>query len=296
MTPKQPSCKFLSLAFFLCTMIGCGGSNGPPGVDGGAVHNTSVGNMSVSYASRAVLSVSIVGSIGITGMAGGAFTRLTFNPVPVLNQSTIAYNDGGEVNAYSLLTATSALLTTGKPASDAAPTYSHDGRLVYYGSNGGRTSLISMNADGTSPVSIQPATQPLEIPAFSPVNSRVAYASQGVLNIMTPAGTGLVTGPTTFGGVQTLNLSAGGGTFTLTFKGQTTIPIAVSNSIRADMTSALGALSTIGGVGGSVTSGGTPNVFSLIFGGSLAGLNEPPITLNARGLTGVSVAEIVQTT
>ncbi len=66
------------------------------------------------------------------------------------------------------------------------------------------------------------------------------------------------------------------GTFRLQFKGQTTAIIdAASATLAADIQAALNALSTIGGVGGSVAVTKSGNVYRVIFGGSLATANIP---------------------
>jgi autotransporter-associated beta strand protein len=82
---------------------------------------------------------------------------------------------------------------------------------------------------------------------------------------------------------QSVTVLGAGGTFELNFGGQTTIALDIlSPTLAADMQAALVALSSIGGVGGTVTvtQGSAPdtNVFTITFGGSLAGENLPQIT------------------
>ena len=75
--------------------------------------------------------------------------------------------------------------------------------------------------------------------------------------------------------VQQVAVGATSGTFTLTFSKQTTVPIAY-DATAATVQSDLDALSSIGGVGGSVTvTGGPPGSepYVVTFGGSLAGKN-----------------------
>ncbi len=70
--------------------------------------------------------------------------------------------------------------------------------------------------------------------------------------------------------------------FTLSFNGATTAAIP-ANPTAAQVESALNALSTIGGAGGWVTvTGGPPNssVYTVTFGGTLAGQNIPLMTVN----------------
>lgn len=89
-----------------------------------------------------------------------------------------------------------------------------------------------------------------------------------------------------------------GGTFTLTFAGATTDPIAY-NAAASAVELALRALGTIGAGNVAVTGGpgpGTPWVAT--FGGELAGVNVPLLTANSAGLTGGTTPAIgvVQTT
>jgi uncharacterized repeat protein (TIGR01451 family) len=91
---------------------------------------------------------------------------------------------------------------------------------------------------------------------------------------------------------QSVTIAAAGGTYTLTFEGQTTNPI-MYNATAAVVQAELDALSTIGGVGGSVTviggvgdpSGANPYIVT--FGGSLAGINVSSLTVNASSLFSV---------
>jgi hypothetical protein len=109
-----------------------------------------------------------------------------------------------------------------------------------------------------------------------------------------------VTGPTHLSPAvdetQALTVAAGGGTFTLTFNGQTTGPLAYnvqpSGGVgpTASVENALNALSSIGGTGGSVSVAGGPgnpsgsNPYTLTFGGALGGLDVPAITVNIENL------------
>lgn len=100
--------------------------------------------------------------------------------------------------------------------------------------------------------------------------------------------------------VQTLSITGTptGGTFTLTYNGQTTSPIAYS-AIASAVQTALQALSTIGS--GNVTCSGGPlpgSSVTITFAGSLAGMTHPLITANSASLTGGSspTAAVVETT
>jgi YD repeat-containing protein len=86
--------------------------------------------------------------------------------------------------------------------------------------------------------------------------------------------------------VQQLALTGGptGGTFTLTFNGQTTSPLAY-NASAAAVQAALQALSTVG-TGNVFVAGGAGGPWTVRFGGSLAGAYQPQLTANGAGLTG----------
>ena len=81
-----------------------------------------------------------------------------------------------------------------------------------------------------------------------------------------------------------------GGTFTLSFDGQTTSPIAYDAS-RASVESALDALSGIGGVGGSATVSGGPgstngeHPYKVTFAGMLSGVPADTMTADGSSLT-----------
>jgi autotransporter-associated beta strand protein len=84
---------------------------------------------------------------------------------------------------------------------------------------------------------------------------------------------------------QQVAVAGSHGTFTLTFNGQTTTALDITSpTLAADMQAALNALSSIGGLASpaSVTvsqgSGATSNIFTVVFGGSLAQANNPLFT------------------
>jgi hypothetical protein len=91
-------------------------------------------------------------------------------------------------------------------------------------------------------------------------------------------------GPTGLGvnEVQTVSIGGAAGTFSLTFNGQTTSSLAF-NATAAQVQTALAALSTIGGVGGSVTVVQAANVYTVTFGGSLAHTNVAQMTATGAG-------------
>src|SRR5262249_9098026 len=72
---------------------------------------------------------------------------------------------------------------------------------------------------------------------------------------------------------QQVAVSGSAGTFTLSFNGQTTAALAF-NATAAQVQAALNALSTIAGGGGSVTVTQSGNIYTVVFGGTLAGQNN----------------------
>lgn len=92
--------------------------------------------------------------------------------------------------------------------------------------------------------------------------------------------------------VQTLTITATGGTYTLSFGGQTTTAIAY-NANAAAIQAALAALSTLSGSGDVVVAGAGP--FTITFGGRYAGINTAAVTVATGSLTG-GTATIATTT
>jgi fermentation-respiration switch protein FrsA (DUF1100 family) len=87
-----------------------------------------------------------------------------------------------------------------------------------------------------------------------------------------------------------------GGTFTLSYAGQTTAGIAYNATASAVQT-ALRALSTVGSTGATVTGGpGPATPFVVTFGGFLAGSNIAQMTASAASLTGGTSPAIAVTT
>ena len=104
-----------------------------------------------------------------------------------------------------------------------------------------------------------------------------------------------------------VKVEAEGGTFTLTYEGQTTVPIAY-DAAAATVEAALNALSTIGGVGGSATVNGsygppaagrystTEWPYGVMFAGTLRGVSAATMTADAAGLTGEDEVKITAAT
>ena len=83
--------------------------------------------------------------------------------------------------------------------------------------------------------------------------------------------------------VVTITIDATGGTFTITFGGQTTAALAW-NASAAVVQAALEGLSSIGS--GNITVGLAALVYTLTFSGSLSGKDVGNVTTSAAGLTG----------
>lgn len=96
--------------------------------------------------------------------------------------------------------------------------------------------------------------------------------------------------------VQEFGIAATGGTYTITFNGQTTAPIpynALANGGSAGVDTVdeyLGALASVGGAANVDVLGGIGDVngtapYRIEFTGTLAGVNQPEITIDTTGLT-----------
>lgn len=83
----------------------------------------------------------------------------------------------------------------------------------------------------------------------------------------------------------------GGGTFTLSFNGQTTAALAF-NATDAQVQSGLNSLSTIGGLGGSVTVTANAGVYTITFGGTLADADQAQIVGAGAGGAAVNIATL----
>ena len=92
--------------------------------------------------------------------------------------------------------------------------------------------------------------------------------------------------------IQSFSISGSAATFTLTFNGQTT-PAFAYNVAPSDVQNALNALSSIGGVGGSVTVNSSGNFYTITFGGAFVGFNQPQITATGIGGTIVTVGTLL---
>jgi hypothetical protein len=128
----------------------------------------------------------------------------------------------------------------------------------------------------------------------------LAFIGTAQLGVATPKTSWLLlpsSGPTNLppqqSEAQRVVIDAEGGTFTLTFSGQTTTALPF-NAEPGEVATALTALSNIGGAGGSVSVSGGPgdlngtSPYSVVFNGSLANANQPALVAGAGGLTGAN--------
>lgn len=87
---------------------------------------------------------------------------------------------------------------------------------------------------------------------------------------------------------QRYSIDASGGTYTITFNGNTTGPLA-NNATTANVLSALGALPSIGGTANITVSGnssGNPLPRTITFVNTLGGTDQPELTINGGNLIG----------
>ena len=130
--------------------------------------------------------------------------------------------------------------------------------------------------------------------------SGTTFINTGSIEIQNPGALGATADPD----IQRITTYGAGGTFTITFNGQTTAALGLAPS-NTQVQTALNNLSTIGGVGGSVSvTANTVTVtpvgstsysvilYTLTFGGTLAGLNLPQISVAGNGNT-VATSSIV---
>ena len=117
------------------------------------------------------------------------------------------------------------------------------------------------------------------------VNVTDASACPGQATLNVPINANPATPTILTSNPQTFTVSGASGTFTLTFNGQTTSSLAF-NATAASVQTALNALSSVGGVGGSTAVVQAGNVYTVTFLGTLTG---PQPQLTASGFGGATV-------
>ncbi len=138
----------------------------------------------------------------------------------------------------------------------------------------------SQKTDGYGPKGVDPNRGSAAYAGASADGAKVFFTSDQELT--NEANTGVS------GRQEVIVENAHGGTFTLTFKGQTTAPIAY-NASSEEVQSALKALSSIGAANVTVNGG-----YEVTFHGALAGSEQPPLTADGSSLTGETAHVKVQ--
>ena len=114
--------------------------------------------------------------------------------------------------------------------------------------------------------------------------------NQGILTITNSQALGGIGGAE----IQTVTVTGStSGTFTLTFDGRTTGPLSATAS-SLDVQNALNALVTVGGTGGEASVTKLNNIYTITFGGSLSGADQPALVAAGAGGTVPVVATTTQ--
>jgi hypothetical protein len=214
----------------------------------------------------------------------------------------------------------------GTPPRYTPGTISKDGSRVIFtvgASDGAKSGALYMRDDHGTPTTADDTTVQLNTfsdgtPGSSPATYWAASTGTDAVGARTPirvfftTGDQLVSNDTNGSSdlymwdeqpateLERLTVAAASGTFTLTYGGQTTAPLAF-DATAATVASALNGLSSIGGAGGSVTVTGGPGdaagaaPYDIRFGGSLANVSMRPITVDASGLTSPGATASVTT-
>ena len=147
--------------------------------------------------------------------------------------------------------------------------------------NNGEITFLGYKPDGTALDSTPTADRTMDITATTTVNDVLTWLN-------TNEGTAAVDEE------QTISSTATGGTFTLSFGGQTTAALTWDDS-AADIQAALEALSTIGAGNVTCAGGPLPAGVTATFAGTLAGQDAAMITVDNTNMTG-GTASIAETT
>jgi hypothetical protein len=142
------------------------------------------------------------------------------------------------------------------------------------------------------------ATATLDLTKFGTLSSAFpnGYIPSGVaLGKITADGTYGIYNGGSVAEVQTITISATGGTFTVAFDGSPVSTAVAWNATGATLQAALEALSTIN-PGDVTVSGPTTNVYTITFGGRYVGKDVPALVTNPGSLTGGSGTAAVATT
>jgi uncharacterized repeat protein (TIGR01451 family) len=221
-------------------------------------------NATAAAVQTALAGLSSIGGVGgsVTVVAGGGVYTVTFG-------GTLAFTDVASMTATGAGGASAVVATVNDGVGPATITDVVPAALL-------GASYTATQSGGASGFTAAGSGSINDTLVAMPVGSSVTYTLMG-----TVASCGSE--------VQTATVSGGAGTFTLTFNGQTTVPLAF-NATAAQVQTALAALPSIGGVGGTVTVVAGGGVYTVTFGGSLALTNVSQMTGAGAGGAIVVVA------
>ena len=234
---------------------------GPVSLAGGSVIFSSqagytLGGLTIDYG---ISSLTTFYGVATTGGAaelrsGGAVTQLLDSTGEITASSLLLKSVGGGASSFTL----------NNPINDVTTIAGNvNGALSYTDAN----SLATGTLGGTVGVTTNGA--PISLTALNGGLLTIASAEE----------------------VQTVTTGGGAGTYTLTFNGQTTAALAFNGS-EASVEAALNALSTIGGVGGSVSVSRVGLVYTVTFHGTFEGQDEPQLVATPSGGATAVVATI----
>ncbi len=261
-----------------CTVTG----NSATGVDGAG--------LSIGLGTAALTNCTITGNTTNTN-GGGISLRGT----ATLTNCTISGNTaaiGGGLNVFSGTPTLINTIVAGNAATTRGPdvggTSNNPQSVTSQGNNligktDGSTGWVGADLTGAVAAPLNPQLAPLANNG-GPTRTVALLPSSPAINAGNPA---LVRGE-----VQIVTIAGSSGTFTLTFDGQTTATPIPFNTAALTVQTALNNLSSIGGIGGSVTVTKSSNLFSITFGGTLAAQNVSQITGVGSGGATVSVATL----
>jgi autotransporter-associated beta strand protein len=254
----------------------------------------------------ALPSTSAVETLAFNGLiTGGTFTltvgAATTGPIawsPVIG--TLANNIQAALNAISA--------SAGAISSAPAPvTFAADGsQSLLNGITTAQLTIVGPISDGTPGGDFTLAKRGLGDVILAAGNSYggLTDVQQGNLVVDNPNALGNIGSPE----VQTVTVSGNTGSFTLSFKGQTTaqlpynVPASGGAGPTASVQNALDALGAIGSSGGFVQVTEAPDalgdrVYTVTFLGSLNGFSQPPlVATGANGLSNPTVSEVARGT
>jgi autotransporter-associated beta strand protein len=219
-----------------------------------AVAGTTGDSFTLTFNGQTTTSLSVTSPTLAADMQTALNLLSSIGGLPTPGSVTVTQGSGPNSNVYTVVFGGS-LTEANNPLMSATP--AGDATVVVSGTNflGNNLPLVNISGDNMwrGPVTLNAST-----PIDTTFNSRLTLA--GTIDDQQS--------------LQTLTLPSGVGEFTLTFNGQTTTALNLSDpNLAADIATALNALSSIGGVGGSVAvtqSPTNPLVFTVAFGGTLA--------------------------